>query len=99
MDVSDPKHSPENCIRVDCNKRQPTVLVVQVSTTKPVKQADKPVPRLIQIQSAAILKVWTTGRCNTSRKPHQPAPQASKAPAAMPVNNTHGEARQWNSNT
>ncbi len=43
--------------------------------------------------------VSITGRCSTSRKPHQPASSASTAPAALPTSGTHGEAVHVKSNT
>ncbi len=49
--------------------------------------------------SAARRKVSTTGRRNTSRRPHHPAPSASTAPASAPASGTTGEAVQLNSNT
>ena len=49
--------------------------------------------------SAACLSVCTTGRCSTSRRPHQPAASASNAPAAPPASGTQADALQLNSNT
>ena len=49
--------------------------------------------------TAARLNVSTTGRLNTSLNPHHPAPRASSAPAAAPINGTNGEAFQENWNT
>ena len=42
-------------------------------------------------------KVSSTGRRNTSRRPHQPAASASKAPATVPTSGTQGEGFQLNS--
>ena len=53
--------------------------VAPVATMAPIV-AEKP-------RGAAMRKVCTTGRRNTSRSPHQPAPQANTAPAAMPTAN------------